>query len=90
MHVKGRVVEVGMAGGLLLEMKGSPTPNFFTPGVDYLEWESMEEAHDIVNRMSERPDETEAFGMRLREKVLSNHGPDKFWGRILSRCGLAA
>lgn len=89
-HVKGRVVEVGLAGGLLLEMKGSPTPNFFTPGVDYLEWETMDEARDIVNRLSDKPEETEAFGIRLREKVMANHGPDKFWGRIIDRCGLKA
>lgn len=88
MHVKGRVVEVGLAGGLLLEMKGSPTPNFFTPGVDYLEWGSMEEAQEIVIRMSDRPDETQEFGLRLHAKVKANHGPDKFWGRIFDRCGL--
>jgi len=88
MHVKGRVVEVGLAGGCLLEMKGSPTPNFFEPGVDYLEWETTEEARQIVERLKDNPDETQAFGMRLWEKVKANHGPDKFWGRILHRCGL--
>ena len=85
MHVKGRVVEVGLAGGLLLEQKGSPTPNFFTPGVDYLEWETTDQAREIVERLKDKPEETQAFGERFREKVMANHSAEKFWGRILDR-----
>ena len=88
LHVKGRVIEVGMAGGMLLETKGAPTHNFFTPGLDYMEWGSIDEARDIVTKMIERPDETQEMGFRLRWKVLANHAPEQFWGRILDRCGL--
>ena len=85
MHVKGRVVEAGLAGCLLLEPTGSPTPDWFEPGVDYLPYENMAQAKEIVERMSALPQETEAFGARLRKKVLDNHSPEKFWGRIFDR-----
>lgn len=82
MHVKGRVVEAGLAGCLLLETAGSPTRDWFTPNIDYLEYSSI---HDVKKVMVKNPVDTEGFGFRLREKVLAEHTPDKFWGRVLER-----
>ena len=89
MHVKGRVVEVGLAGGCLLEMKGSPTPDWFEKGVDYLEWDTIEDARNIVKRLKDAPEETQAIGERLRKKVMENHSPARFWERIFDRIGMA-
>ncbi len=83
MHVKGRVVEAGLAGTMLIEQKGSPTSDWFTPGEDYLEWELVNDVKAIVRTTS--PDQSEAMGNRLREKILENHSPEKFWGRITER-----
>jgi len=88
MHVKGRVVETGLAGGCLIEFWNSPANLWFTPGEDYLEFSSPEEAIQIVQLMRERPDLTEAMGKRLREKVLAEHTPLKFWTKICERIGV--
>ena len=87
MHVKGRVIECGMTGAVLLEQRGAPTHDWFTPGEDYLEYDSPAEAKVIVDRLAHNYEVTQTMGERLRAKVLSQHGPDKFWGRILERVG---
>ena len=76
-------MEVGLSGAMLLETRGSPTCNWFEPGVDYMEWGSFDEAKDIVEHMTS--DETQQIGSRLREKVLANHTPEKFWHRVMER-----
>ena len=85
MHVKGRVVEAGLAGCLLLEPKGSPTPDWFEPGVDYLQYDDMKQAKQIVSEMRDKPEESQEFGIRLRRKIEENHSPEKFWGKVMER-----
>lgn len=87
-HVKGRVLESALAGACLLETKGTPTRNWFTPGVDYLEYESADEAEDIIKRLAEHPAATQAMGDSLRGRVLDQHSPAKFWERIFKRIGM--
>jgi hypothetical protein len=88
MHVKGRVIETGLAGGLLLERRGSPTGTWFQRGVDFLEYETLGDACEIVKFFRDCPEATQAMGARLRAKVLSEHRPEKFWGRIFDRIGV--
>lgn len=88
MHVKGRVVEAGLSASLLLEPMGSPTPDWFENGVDYMTYSNMDEAKGIVEMYKDKPEETQAFGLRLRKKVMDNHSPQKFWGRIFDKIGV--
>lgn len=90
MQVKGRVVEVGLAGAVLLERRGAPTADWFELGVDFLDWGSPAEAIEIVRRIAVNPEETQAMGLRFRERVIAEHGPARFWGRIFDRIGLPA
>jgi hypothetical protein len=90
MHVKGRVVECGMTGAMLLEQAGSPTADWFVPGEDYLEYSTPAQAKEIVDRLEHCYEETQAIGNNLRAKVLERHSPERFWGRILDRVGLPA
>ena len=71
--VKGRVVESGLAGALLLETKGAPTSYWFRPGLDYLEYETPEEAADIIRRLSHEPEKTQSIAQSLRSRVLAEH-----------------
>jgi hypothetical protein len=87
-QVKGRVIESGLAGACLLETKGAPTSDWFTPGRDYLEYGDQFEAEQIVRRLENEPEATQAMGESLRAKVLNNHTPEKFWGRIMERMGI--
>lgn len=43
-HVKGRIIEAGLAGCAVLEEADAPTKNWFTPGEDYLPYGSVDEA----------------------------------------------
>ncbi len=87
-HVKGRVLEAGLAGACLLETKGSPASYWFRPGLDYLEYGSAEEAIGIIRRLTQEPEATQAMGESLRRRVLDQHSPSQFWQRIFDRIGL--
>lgn len=84
-QVKGRVVESGLAGCLLLEQSGAPTKDWFTPGEDFIEYEGADDAEKIIKHFAARPDETQEVGARLRAKVLAEHTPERFWRRIFER-----
>lgn len=88
MHVKGRVIESGLAGALLLETKGAPTSYWFRPGIDYLEYESPADCAAIIKRLAHEPEKTQSIAMSLRQRVLDYHTPAHFWKRILDRVGL--
>lgn len=88
LQVKGRVIESGLAGACLLETKGAPTSDWFTPGADYLEYADQFEAEKIIRQLANEPEATQAMGESLRTKVLNEHTPEKFWNRIFDRIGL--
>lgn len=90
LHVKGRVLESALAGAMLLETKGSPTSYWFRPGLDYIEYESEQEAAIIIRRLANEPEATQAVADSLRARVLAEHTPQQFWDRIFQRIGLAA
>ncbi len=87
-HVKGRVIESGLAGCCVLETKGSPVSKWFVPGVDYLEYASADEAVEIMRELIDLPEVTQEMGLSLRAKVLAEHAPAKFWQRIFERVGV--
>lgn len=89
-HVKGRVIEAALAGSCLLEVAVSPTCHWFTPGVDFLTYDSVEQAAGLIRDMAERPEATQAIGERLRARVAAEHSPRAFWSRIFDRVGLRA
>lgn len=84
-QVKGRVVESALAGACLLEIKGSPTSDWFTPGEDYFEYESIEDARRLIDELKSQPDLTQAVAMSLRAKVMRDHAPSVFWGKVMER-----
>lgn len=88
MQVKGRVVEAALAGACLLEMRGAPSSCWFTPGEDYIEYQKAYELINIVAELWAKPEHTQAIALRLREKVLAQHSPAVFWGRIMERVDL--
>lgn len=84
-HVKGRVVEVGLAGATLLEQVKSPACNWFEKDVDYIEFTDSRHAKSLVTSMQDKPEVTQGFGDRLRAKIMKEHTPEKFWGKVMQR-----
>lgn len=87
-QVKGRVLESALAGACLLETGGSPTSDWFQPGVDYIEYNDAGHAEQIMVRLKNEPEEVEAMGQRLRARVLAEHSLLAFWTRIAQRVGV--
>lgn len=88
MQVKGRVVEAGLAGCVLLEHNAAPTDAWFDMGRDYFTWNTVD---DIIAHLAELrgdPALGQRVADRLRHKVLTQHGPTVFWTRIFERLGL--
>ncbi len=90
LHVKGRVLEAGLAGSCLLEFYEAPTNLWFKPNVDYVEFQHAGHAIELVHYFAKNSAASEIFGRRLREKVLTEHTPIKFWIKVLKRIGVEA
>lgn len=66
-HVKGRIIEAGLAGVCVLEDSASPTKNWFTPMHDYIPWHSVDDVAFWLRTMQDS--EMERIGRNLRETV---------------------
>lgn len=86
-HVKGRVIEAGYAGCALLEWKNDATAAWFTPRLDYEEFETVEEAIDLAHFIAKTPRRTEDLAEALSDRVLCDHTPAVFWKKVIERAG---
>lgn len=87
LHVKARTLEAAASGCLLLETKDSPLRNWFTPGVDYLEYAFHEGAAIQYEWASANQQEAEQMAQRLHKKVTERHNPKVFWSQVMERLG---
>jgi hypothetical protein len=81
LHVKGRIVEAGFAGSVVLEQRGSPLQNWFEPGVDYLEYETVE---DIL-QINDGDVALGKMASRYHDKMVAEHSPKVFWKKALTK-----
>lgn len=85
-HVKARVIESGLARACLLEPKDSPAKNWFKPGIDYLEYSSVDQLEDLV--LSLDAADMQDVAESLHKKVITDHSPEKFYRKIFEKVGL--
>lgn len=78
-HVKGRVVEAGFAGCVLLERVGSPTADWFERGVDYLEYTDPDSARAAAEGADPE------MARRFHDRVVREHHPAVFWKDVFGR-----
>jgi hypothetical protein len=88
LQVKGRVIEAGLAGSCLLELGGSPTSDWFKPGEDYVEYYTVGQAMQVIEMLHDKPEATQAYGEKLRARVLAEHSPQVFWNKVFERIGI--
>lgn len=86
-HVKGRVVEAGLAGAALIESSEAPTKDWFEPGTDYLTW-TWPNYGQILNQLSKPDQELEEMAKRFHERMMVEHSPQAFYGRVFDDIGL--
>jgi hypothetical protein len=80
-HVKGRVIEAGLAKCCLLEDDQSPTKNWFTPMVDYIPFGTPEEAAYIIKHMPEQQART--IGESLHAKIHEQYSAKTIYEAML-------
>ncbi len=84
-QLKGRVFETISSSSLLLEEKNSSTSDFFTPGLDYIEFENLEDLLNKIKYYSENESDRISIaenGCRKHNKFYtSNH----FWDRVMTK-----
>jgi hypothetical protein len=86
LHVKGRVIEAGFAGSAVLEVRGSPLNKWFSPGEEYIEYDSLE---DILNLNRDVPDfAIRAVAEKFHKKMVAEHSPHIFWNKVLTKAGI--
>jgi hypothetical protein len=86
-QVKGRVIEAGLAGCLLLDHRDSATERWFTPDVDYQTYGTVEEARLVQGWYDARPQSAAIIAKSLQRRILDEHSPESFWARIFERIG---
>lgn len=87
-QVKGRVVEAGMAGCVLLEHVDSAAQHWFKPWTDYAAYSTKEEAAMIVADLLGNPREMTRLATNLHQRV-QQYVPQEFWRHVFSEVGLA-
>ncbi len=87
LHVKYRASELAAAGCLVLETRGSPLADWFTPGEDYLEYDGVEEAASLIIWAKQNVAAAEAMAAKARAKVAERQRPEVFWSQVEERLG---
>lgn len=84
-HVKGRVIEAGLAGAVLVEKRGSPTHDWFQVGQDFASYDTPAQAAECIEKLLAKPKLAEAMANNLRTRILADHSPKVFWDQVLRR-----
>ena len=86
-QVKGRVLESGLAKVCLLDHVSSESRKWFTPGVDYIEYETAEHAAALSKELLADLDRAQEIAESLHRRVTQEHSPDKFWAKVFAAIG---
>lgn len=83
-HIKGRVLEAGLAGCALLEHKDSPIHQWFKGG--WIPWEAPKDVAEIIKDISDK--EIQDISNTLSQEVKS-YTPEKIYTEILNLVSIA-
>lgn len=86
-QVKGRVLECGESGCVLLDREDSWACKWFDAGIDFITYRTKEEAAELSRVILADLDFFQKTATSLQKRVLNEHSPEKFWGKTLG--GLA-
>jgi len=80
-QLKSRFYEAGQAGCCVLETPNALTRERFTPGVEYVEWDSPEDAVEKIKRLLDGG--WKQFGERLEKRMANEYNSRLFWQNVL-------
>jgi Glycosyl transferases group 1 len=87
-HIKGRFVEAGMAGAVVLEPADSPAREWFKEGEEFLTWQNPQEAVELIRQADPQLLRYEEMGRRIRARMIEEHSAPVFWREVFRRIGL--
>lgn len=84
-QMKGRVFEVMFSGAMLLESANAETSQYFTPMVDYVEFDSKEDLLEKTNYYLAHESEREEIAQNGFLKATTQYNYQTFWDNILNK-----
>ena len=82
-HVKGRIIEVGLAAVCVLEDGASPTKIWFKPGEEFLPWSHPTEIEYMLRNISDA--EAERIGRNLQSAIREKYSARIIYGAMLAK-----
>jgi hypothetical protein len=84
-YLKGRVFEILFSGALLMENANSETPQYFTPMVDYVVFDSKQDLVDKVRYYLEHDDERQQIAYSGYLKATTEYNHNVFWTKVMAK-----
>ncbi len=84
-QTKGRVFEVISSNSLLLEEKNSSITDFFTPNIDYVEFENFPDLLNKIDYYISNPQERIKIAENGLRKFTENYTSKHFWSKLISK-----
>ena len=81
-QVKARVVEAGLAHCCLLDHVSSKARDWLRPGVDYIEYDTPQQAVTLAKNLLSEPFLMQLCADNLRWRIQEEHSPEIFWGKV--------
>lgn len=84
-HVKGRVVEAGLAKACLLEWNNPRLRDWFHPRREYEEYDNPDHLIEMARFLIGQTKRCEEIGEALYRRVRQDHDPAEFWEQVFDR-----
>lgn len=84
-QLKGRVFEVLFSGTLLMESENAETPQYFTPMVDYVVFDSKQDLVDKVRYYLEHEDERQRIAYNGYIRATTEYNHNVFWNKVMGK-----
>lgn len=84
-QLKGRVFETMLCGAMLMENENPQIRCYFTPGEDYVSFDSEDDLIDKIKYFLEHEDERLEIAARGELKAWNYYNHIEFWGKVISK-----
>jgi len=84
-QLKGRVFEAMLCGAMLMESENPQTRCYFTPGEDYVSFDSEDDLTGKIRYFLEHEDERLEIAARGELKARKYYNHTEFWGKVISK-----
>ena len=84
-QAKGRIFEYTASGGLLLDSRNPCTPDYFRPGIDYIEFSTVQDIIDIVQYYLQNSEIRQKIALSGYNRFKELWTAQKYWDTVISK-----